>query len=346
MFGGLAHEGAYRLATRLAALTPGDLDHVFFADGGSVAVEVALTIALQFHRNRDDKVRTRFVSFNGGYHGDTFAAMAICDPIEGMHHLFKDSMAQNINIALPDSRENIAAFNELMDREGHNIAGLIVEPLVQGAGGMLIHEPEVLHCIREACDRTGALMIADEIFTGFGRSGHMFACEAASVVPDIICLGKALTGGAIGLAATIARSHVFDAFMGDNPEAALMHGPSYMANPLACAAANASLDLFESEPRLEQIAAIEAQLKRELAPCADLPGVVAVRVKGAIGAVELAAMRDLEWLKQRFIDAGVWLRPFGNIIYLTPSFVIGEEDLTTLTGAIVSVLGEWSRKPA
>ncbi len=346
MFGGLAHEGAYRLATRLADITPGDLDHVFFSDGGSVAVEVAMKIAIQFYINRQETGRFRFVSFNGAYHGDTFAAMSVCDPDKGMHQAFKDSGPENLVAPLPDSDENKALFHQLMDDHALTLAGVMIEPLVQGAGGMKIHGAEVLREIRAACDRTGVLMIADEIFTGFGRTGSMFACGGAGVVPDVMCLGKALTGGAIGLSATVARTHVFDAFMMDDPDAALMHGPSYMANPLACAAANASLDLFEQEPRLQQVAAIEKQLQAELAPCGDLPGVVAIRIQGAIGAIELTAIDDMEWLKQQFIDEGVWLRPMGNIVYLTPPFIIEEDELRILTRAIVSVLTRWSKRAA
>jgi adenosylmethionine-8-amino-7-oxononanoate aminotransferase len=346
MFGGLAHEGAYRLATRLADITPGDLDHVFFSDGGSVAVEVAMKMAIQYFINRQETGRSRFVSFKNAYHGDTFAAMSVCDPDEGMHHLFKDQGPQNLIVPLPDSDENTQAFHQMMDDHGPGIAGVMIEPLVQGAGGMKIHDAKVLDEIRRACDRTGALMIADEIFTGFGRTGAMFACEGAGVVPDIMCLGKALTGGTIGLSATVARTRVFDAFMMDNPDAALMHGPSYMANPLACAAANASLDLFEREPRLQQVAAIEKQMKEDLAPCVDLAGVVALRVQGAIAAVELEAIDDMDWLKQQFVDAGVWLRPMGNIVYLTPPFVIEPLDLRTLTSAVVDVLTRWSKRAA
>ncbi len=344
MFGGLAHEGAYRLATRLADITPGDLDHVFFSDGGSVAVEVAMKMAIQYFINRQETGRSRFVSFTSAYHGDTFAAMSVCDPEEGMHHLFKDSGPQNLIAPLPDSEDNTKTFHQMMDDQGPSIAGVMIEPLVQGAGGMKIHGAKVLEEIRLACNRTGALMIADEIFTGFGRTGAMFACEGAGVVPDIMCLGKALTGGAIGLSATVARTHVFDAFMKDDPDAALMHGPSYMANPLACAAANASLDLFEREPRMQQIAAIEAQLTAELAPCADLKGVQAIRVLGAIGAIELDQIDDMDWLKKQFVDEGVWLRPMGNIVYLTPPFVIEPDDLAVLTSAVVTVLTRWSNR--
>lgn len=338
MFGGLAHEPAFRLASRLAALTPGDLDRVFFAEGGSVAVEVAMKMALQYFINRGQAERSKFVSFYGGYHGDTFAAMSVCDPQDGMHALFKDAMAQNYVTALPETPEQRDAFDLFMDENAHRIAAVIVEPLVQGAGGMKFHGAEVLRCLREACDRTGALLIFDEIFTGFGRTGAMFAAEAAGVVPDIMCVGKALTGGTTPLSAAIAREHVFQAFLSDDPQAALMHGPTFMANPLACAAANAALDLFEQDPWRESVARIEAQMRRELEPCRSLPGVVDVRVMGAIAAIQLADLSDKEALKARFLDEGVWLRPFGDIVYLTPPFIIPEEDLRRLTGAIVGVL--------
>jgi adenosylmethionine-8-amino-7-oxononanoate aminotransferase len=340
MFGGLAHEPAFRLASRLAALTPGDLDRVFFAEGGSVAVEVAMKMALQYFINRDQNGRSKFVSFLGGYHGDTFAAMSVCDPEDGMHTLFKDAMPENFVTALPETAEQRDAFGLFMDQNAHRIAAVIVEPLVQGAGGMKFHDASVLACLREACDRTGALLIFDEIFTGFGRTGALFAAEAAGVVPDIMCVGKALTGGTTPLSAAIAREHVFEAFLSDDPQAALMHGPTFMANPLACAAANAALDLFEQEPWRDNVARIEAQMVRELAPCRAFPGVLDVRVMGAIAAIQLSDPSDKETLKAGFMDAGVWLRPFGDIVYLTPPFIIGEEDLRRLTEAVVRVLGD------
>jgi adenosylmethionine-8-amino-7-oxononanoate aminotransferase len=343
MFGGLAHEPAFRLASRLAALMPGDLDRVFFAEGGSVAVEVAMKMALQYFINRGQPGRGKFVSFYGGYHGDTFAAMSVCDPADGMHTLFKDAMPQNYVTALPETDAEGAEFDLFMDRNAHHVAAVIVEPLVQGAGGMKFHDPAVLRRLREACDRTGALLIFDEIFTGFGRTGALFAAEAAGVVPDIMCVGKALTGGTTPLSAAVAREHVFEAFLSDDPQAALMHGPTFMANPLACAAANAALDLFEREPWAENVARIEAQMRRELEPCRALPGVVDVRVMGAIAAIQLADLSDKEALKARFMDEGVWLRPFGDIVYLTPPFVIGEDDLRRLTGAIVGVLSSRGR---
>lgn len=342
MFGGLAHEPGYALAGRLAALLPGDLDHVFFSDSGSVAIEIAMKMAIQYFINRGIEGRTKFVSFEGGYHGDTVAAMSVCDPEDGMHGVFNGLLPDQHVVALPRTAEETDTFARFLSDHSAEVAGVIVEPLVQGAGGMRFHEPVMLETLRQLCDENGVLLIADEIFTGFGRTGSMFACEEAGVVPDIMCVGKALTGGTVGLAATVARGHVFEAFLSDDPAAALMHGPTYMANPLACAAANASLDLFETEPRLAQIGALEQQMIRELEPCRTLNGVKDVRVKGAIGVVELDDGRGRDWMKQRFVEEGVWLRPFGDIVYLTPPYIIDEDDLGRLTATVVSVLREWS----
>ena len=347
MFAGLVHEPALRLATRLAALLPGDLERVFFTESGSVAVEVALKMAIQYWRNKGRAEKRRIVYFRHGYHGDTFATMALCDPEEGMHTLFAGSMPDQIMAELPTDDTMRHAFDLLLDTHRERVAAVIVEPLVQGAGGMRMHDAATLAFIAEACARHGVLLIADEIMTGFGRTGRMFACEEATqltnIVPDIICLSKALTGGTLPLAATVARTHVFEAFLSDDPAAALMHGPTYMANALACAAANASLDLFEpmhESPRLVQVAAIEAQLAAELAPCRELAGVADVRVKGAIGAVELAGPIDLGALRRRFAELGVWLRPFGKVVYLMPPFIVTPAELATLTGAVRSVLAE------
>lgn len=340
MFAGLVHEPAARLASRLAGLLPGDLERVFFTESGSVSVEVALKMAIQYWRNRGRAEKKRIVCFRHGYHGDTFATMALCDPEDGMHTLFADSIPQQILAELPDTPEMAAAFDRLLATHAERIAAVIIEPLVQGAGGMKMHDAATLGFVADACRRHEVLLILDEIMTGFGRSGQMFACAEAGVVPDILCLSKALTGGTLPLAATVARRHVFEAFLADDPGAALMHGPTYMANPLACAAANASLDLFEREPRLPQVAAIAAQLRDELAPCADIPGVADVRVKGAIAAVELAGAIDLDAMRRRFPELGVWIRPFGRIVYLMPPFVIGGDDLSLLTGAVRRVLGE------
>ena len=338
MFGGLTHEPAQTLARRLAALLPGDLRRVFFSDSGSVAVEVALKMAVQFWINRGARGRTQFVAFKGGYHGDTTGAMAVSDTEDGMHALFAGLLPQHHIVDLPDSDEHAAALDRLLAERGDSIAAIIVEPLVQGAGGMKFHDGKVLKRLRALADKYDLLLIFDEVFTGFGRTGTMFACEAAGVAPDIIALSKALTGGTLPLAATVATRKVFDAFWSDDPKKALMHGPSYMANALGCAAANASLDLFESEPRLQQVAAIASALLQGLEPCRSMPGVKDVRVKGAVGVVEMDRIDNLGALRARFVEEGVFVRPFGNIVYLTPAFTIAADELKTLTDAVVKVV--------
>ena len=337
MFGGLAHEPAYRLAARLAALLPGDLDHVFFAESGSVAVEIAMKMALQYWINRGVAGRTRFVSFLGGYHGDTLATMTVCDPDEGMHGLFAGVMPAQHIAALPRDDISEAALDRLLTERGGEIAGILVEPRVQGAGGMLLHDDAVLRRLRAVADRHGLLLIFDEIFTGFGRTGDLFACTGSGVTPDIITLSKALTGGTLPLSAAIANRRVFDAFWSDDPGAALMHGPTYMANPLACAAANASLDLFETGSWKSDIARINEALITGLAPCRDAPGVVDVRTLGAIGVVEFDAPVPVGALCARFAELGCWIRPMGKVVYLTPPFVTPDADLARLTAAIRTV---------
>ena len=334
MFGGLTHPPAERLAERLAQLLPGDLQHVFFSDSGSVSIEVALKMAVLYWINRGIAGRTRILAFAGGYHGDTLATMAICDPDEGMHTLFRGVLPEQVIARLPPDGD----FEHLLARHSGELAAVIVEPLVQGAGGMRIHPADTLRAIRDACNRHDVLLIADEVFTGFGRTGSMFACDQAEIVPDIICLSKALTGGTIGLAATIARRRIFEAFLSDDPRAALMHGPTFMANPLACAAANASLDLFETEDRLGQVAAIASSLQDGLEPCRALPNVRDVRVLGAIGVVQLERMPPLDALKAAFIERGLFVRPFRDIIYLTPAFTIETEALARLIDGVVSVV--------
>lgn len=338
MLGGMVHEPALTLASRLSSLLPGDLERVFFTDSGSVAMEVACKIAVQFHLNRGTPNRHKLLSFRGGYHGDTLGMMAICDPEEGMHSLFGDALPRQVLADLPTTPEHLTQLEELLEQRGHEIAAMITEPLVQGAGGMVFHTPQTLRHLRRLCDQHGILLIIDEVFTGFGRTGHLFASEEAGIVPDIVALSKALTGGTLPLAATIARKSVFEAFLSDNPLHALMHGPTFMANPLACAVANASLDLFEQEPRLEQVHAIAQQLEQELAPCRKLPGVRDVRVKGAIGVVELDQLDDAPALNRAFLDEAVWIRPFRRIVYLTPAFTITPDELSRLTGAIYRVL--------
>ena len=337
MFGGLAHEPAYILASRLARMLPGDLNRVFFSESGSVAVEVALKMAVQFWLNRGER-RTKFVSFRGGYHGDTFPTMAICDPEEGMHKVFRGVVTEQFVREVPDTAQKGRELDQFLAENRREIAAVIIEPLIQAAGGMKFHDAEVLVELRALCDRHGLLLIFDEIFTGFVRAGTMFACEQARIAADIICLSKALTGGTMPLAATVASSRVYEAFLSDDAEAALMHGPTYMGYPLGCAAANASLDLFEREPRLHQAAVIEAQLKEELAPCRGLPDVRDVRVKGAVGVVQMDKSVDATRLRAQFVEKGCWIKPFGDVVYLTPPLVIGEEDLSQLTRAMFEVL--------
>jgi len=339
MFGGLVHEQALTLARRLADLLgSANLDRVFFSESGSVAVEVALKMALQYWRNRGVYGRDRIVAFKGGYHGDTSGAMAISDPQSGFHGTLTGALPQQIIIDLPVDEASTATLELVLAQHSERIAAIVVEPLIQGAGGMRFHDAQVPRTLRTLADRYGLLLIFDEIFTGLGRTGTMFAFEQTGVFPDIITLSKALTGGTLPLAATVARRHVFEAFWSDDPAKALMHGPTFMANALGCAAANASLDLFAREPRLAQVAKIEALLRAGLEPCLKLAGVKKVRVKGAIGVVELDRIENINQLRQRFIEEGVFVRPFGSVVYLTPAFTIVEEDLAKLTSAVVRVL--------
>jgi adenosylmethionine-8-amino-7-oxononanoate aminotransferase len=338
MFGGLAHEPAYRLAARLGELLPGDLGHVFFAESGSVSVEIAMKMALQFWINRGVSGRTKFLAFLGGYHGDTLATMTVCDPEEGMHSLFAGVMPSQLMAALPVDVESEAVLDRQLVAHGHELAAIVVEPRIQGAGGMLFHDDETLRRLRRLADKHDLLLIFDEIFVGFGRTGDLFACEGAGVVPDIVTLSKALTGGTLPLSAAIASRRVFEAFWSDDPGAALMHGPTYMANPLACAAANASLDLFENGAWRADVARIADGLAAGLEPCRGAPGVVDVRVMGAVGVVEFDKPVDAGGLSRRFAEQGVWIRPMGKVIYLTPAFVVSDGELERLTSAIVRVV--------
>jgi len=345
MFGGMVHEQALTLARRLAAMLSqkqqtAALDRVFFSDSGSVAVEVALKMAAQYWLNKGSRARTRIVAFKGGYHGDTTGAMAVSDPHSGFHAAFAGLLPHHIIADLPVDEASTAALEAMLAQRAGEIAAIIVEPLVQGAGGMRFHDAKVLHTLRALADRYELLLIFDEIFTGFLRTGAMFAFQQAGVVPDIVTVSKALTGGTLPLAATIARRKVFEGFWSDDPAKALMHGPTFMANPLACAAANASLDLFEREPRRDQVAKIEAALRQGLEPCRSLSGVKDVRIRGGIGVLELDRIENLNALRQRFITEGVFIRPFGSIIYLTPAFTIAEDELAKLMDAIRRVLTE------
>ncbi len=338
MFGGLAHEGAYRLSARLAKLLPGELNHAFFAESGSVAVEIAMKMAVQFYINKGVSGRTRFLSFRGGYHGDTLATMTVCDPEEGMHALFRGVMPGQVIADLPVDDASEAALDALLTLDARYVAAILVEPLVQGAGGMLFHDAQTLRRLRRLADKHDVLLIFDEIFTGFGRTGTLFAMQAAGIEPDIVTLSKALTGGTLPLSAAVASARVFEAFWSDDPNAALMHGPTFMANPIACAAANASLDLFETGAWAADVARISKGLERGLSACRGLPGVVDVRVLGAIGVVEMDAPVDVGALSTRFAERGCWIRPMGRVVYLTPPLVIGDDDLSRLTQAVAQGL--------
>jgi adenosylmethionine---8-amino-7-oxononanoate aminotransferase len=336
MLGGLVHEPALTLAQRLCALTK--LSRAFFADSGSVAVEIALKMALQFWSNSGKPEKNTFLCFKNGYHGDTMGAMSVSDPSQSMHKAFKDAMPQQYVADVGD----LTGFESLLKNK-KDIAAVIIEPLLQGAEGMKFHTPETLAKIYALTKKYGALFIADEIATGFGRTGMMFACEQADIIPDIMCVGKALTGGTMTLAATLASQEIFDAFLSDDPNKAFMHGPTYMANALACAAANASLDLF-SPPQgggeyspLARVAAIEKQLREALEPCRKMKNVIDVRVMGAIGVVQLSKL-DIQKLRNDFIERGVWIRPIKDVIYLMPTFTITEKELETLIKNIVEIL--------
>lgn len=338
MFGGIIHQPAIDLAKHLANLLPGDLNKVFFSESGSVSVEVALKIAAQFWLNQNNNIKNKIISFQGGYHGDTMATMAVCDPEEGMHNLFKNIIPHQYNIPLPDTLEKQKDFIQFLEKHHKTIAAILIEPLIQGAGGMLFHSPEILRFLRKQADHFEILLIFDEIFTGFGRTGSFFACEQADVIPDIITLSKALSGGTMALAATIAKEYIFDGFLSDSDQHALMHGPTFMANPLACSAANASLEVFDQYNWKNAVSSIERQMKKELTRCKNLKNVKDVRVKGAVAVVELYNISNLNRLKTKFIQQNVWIRPFRNIVYLTPSFTITPEELSLLTNSIYDVI--------
>ena len=340
MLGGYQHEPAALLARRLADICPGELNHVFFTDSGSVAIEVAMKMAIQFWLNNGIKGRHKFMHFRGGYHGDTFATMAVCDPEEGMHSHFSGVLTPQILAELPINDELYERLDNQMATHADALAGLLIEPLVQGAGGMIFHSEDVLKKVADLCQKHDILLIADEIMTGLGRLGEMVACQRADITPDIITFSKTLTGGTVPLAATIASRRIFEAFLDDDPSKALMHGPTFMGNPIGCAAALASLDLFEQEPRLDQVKAIETQLIKELEPARELPAVKDVRVCGSIGVIETTGLGDVNLLKKRFVEAGVWIRPFGNIIYTIPPYIIGQKDLTQITSEMVNLSKE------
>ena len=346
MFGGLTHEPAIRLVERLVELAPEGLERVFLSDSGSVSVEVAIKLAFQYQRALGRTGRTRLLTVKGGYHGDTFGAMAVCDPVGGMHSLFKGVLAEHVFARRPPDGfdagldERWAAHvRELIGAHAHELAAVLVEPVVQGAGGMRFHAPECVALLRECCDAHGLLLVLDEIATGFGRTGELFACQHAGVasLPDVMCVGKALTGGYMTLAATLCTPAVAETVSGGEG-GGLMHGPTFMANPLACAVALTSLQLLADGGGWRgRVATIEQGLRAGLEPARELPGVIDVRVLGAIGVIQLDHEVDIPAATATAVARGVWLRPFRDLIYAMPPYIIGAEDLACVTGAMVAV---------
>lgn len=343
MFGGITHEPAMALADKLLQITPPELNKVFFSDSGSVSVEVALKMALQYWQAQGQTKKTRMLTIRGGYHGDTFGAMAVTDPVNGMHSLFNHVLPQHLFAPRPSTpfgqvlqQDDLDEFTRLIEIHNDEIAAVILEPIVQGAGGMWFYSPDYLAEVARLCKQHNVLLIADEIATGFGRTGTLFACEHANIVPDILCVGKALTGGYMSLAATLTSNQVAETISVSG--GVLMHGPTFMANPLACAVANASIDLLLNSPWQQRIQLMESQLDAELRPLIEHQGVSSVRVLGGIGVVETARPIDVAAMQALFVDLGVWIRPFGRLIYLMPPYVITSNELSELTAAVAAGL--------